>query len=207
LSELDRIDILADVSLAARRALAAIAHTCNYDDGQVVVLEGQPDAPVFFVLEGVVRVFRTSLDGREQTLIRVGPGAAFNMPAAFADEGGTPASAAAVGRVVLLSISRLDFRRIAIKTPEIALVVLRDFAAKLHHLADLTRDLGLLSVRARLARFLLRWTHQEIAAQIGTVREVVSRMLRVFVKDGLIKMERHRIVVLDYDALALEAES
>ncbi len=218
MSELDRIDILADVGLAARRALAAVTRTCRYDDGQMVMLEGQPDAPVFFVLEGAVRVFRTSLDGREQTLIHLGPGAAFNMPAAFDDEGGAPANAAAVGRIVLLSVSRLDFCRIAIRTPEIALAVLRDFAAKLHHLTDLTRDLGLLSVRARLARFLLtygqvegstpvRWTHQEIAAQIGTVREVVSRTLRAFVKDGLIKMERHRIVVLDYDALALEAES
>jgi CRP-like cAMP-binding protein len=218
LSELGRIDILADVGVMARRALAAGARTCHYDDGQMVVLEGQPDAPVFFVLEGAVRVFRTSLDGREQTLIRLGPGAALNMPAAFADEGRVPASAAAVGHVVVLFVSRQDFCQITINTPEIALSVLRDFAAKLYHLTDLTRDLGLLSVRARLARFLLtygqeersppvRWTHQEIAAQIGTVREVVSRMLRVFVKDGLIKMERHRIVVLDHDALALEAES
>jgi CRP/FNR family transcriptional regulator len=225
LSELDRIDILTDVSLAARRALADVGRTCHYDDGQMVVIEGQPDAPVFFVLEGLVRVFRTSLDGREQTLIRLGPGAALNMPAAFAkEEEGAPASAAAVGPVVLLSVSCLDFCRMTIRTPEIALAVLRDFAVKLHHLTDLTRDLGLLSVRARLAQFLLtcgytpsdgqeenstpvRWTHHEIAAQIGTVREVVSRMLRVFVKDGLIKMERHRIVVLDYDALASEAES
>jgi CRP/FNR family transcriptional regulator len=53
----------------------------------------------------------------------------------------------------------------------------------------------------------VRWTHHEIAAQIGTVREVVSRTMRAFVKDGLIKLERHRIVVLDRDALSLEAES
>jgi CRP/FNR family transcriptional regulator len=80
-----------------------------------------------------------------------------------------------------------------------------------------------LTVRARLASFLLahgqrpegspldgvhvRWTHHEIAAQIGTVREVVSRTMRAFVKDGLITLERHRIVVLDREALMLEAES
>jgi CRP/FNR family transcriptional regulator len=108
-----------------------------------------------------------------------------------------------------------------IHTPELALVVLRDLASKVHHLTDLTRDLGLLTVRARLARFLLsqgqppegepppgvhvRWTHHEIANQIGTVREVVSRTMRAFVKDGLIKLERHRIIVLDREALRLEA--
>jgi CRP/FNR family transcriptional regulator len=110
-----------------------------------------------------------------------------------------------------------------IHTPELALIVLRDLAGKVAHLTDLSRDLGLLTVRARLASFLLahgqqpdgspldgvhvRWTHHEIAAQIGTVREVVSRTMRAFVKDGLITLERHRIVVLDREALMLEAES
>ena len=72
----------------------------------------------------------------------------------------------------------------------------------------------------RLARFLLahaqadaegetllRWTHHEIAAQIGTVREVVSRALRAFVKEGVIEMQRHRIVIADLEALAREANS
>jgi CRP/FNR family transcriptional regulator len=187
------------------------------------------------VHQGAVRVYRTSVDGREQTLIRLGPGAAFNMPAAFlgacvegasapstqATQGDAPASAAALTSVELSVISRTDFCRTVVSTPELALVVLRDLASRVHHLTDLTRDLGLLTVRARLASFLLshgqppegaprpgvqvRWTHHEIAAQIGTVREVVSRTMRVFVKDGLIKLERHRIVVLNREALLIEA--
>jgi CRP/FNR family transcriptional regulator len=96
-------------------------------------------------------------------------------------------------------------------------------AIKVHHLTGLTHDLGLLSVRARLAGFLLshgqsqagapspsahvRWTHQEIAAQIGTVREVVSRTMRAFVREGMIGLERHRILVLDREALLREAQS
>ena len=192
------------------------------------MLEGEPDAPVFVVRQGALRVYRTSLDGREQTLIRLGPGAALNAPAAFfgpsaADDRlppgqpaqeNAPASAAALTAVELAVISRADFCRTVIQTPELALVVLRDLATKVHHLTDLSRDLGLLTVRARLASFLLshgsgggqaRWTHNEIASQIGTVREVVSRTMRAFVKDGLIKLERHRIVVLDCEALEIEA--
>jgi CRP/FNR family transcriptional regulator len=124
----------------------------------------------------------------------------------------------AVGPVELLSISCSDFSRIVGETPEIAQAVLRDFSQKLIHLTNLTHDLGLRTVRARLARFLLghgsaeggppvRWTHQEIAAQIGTVREVVSRTMRSFVKEGLIRVERHRILVVDREALEAEAES
>ena len=193
------------------------------------MLEGEPEAPVFVVRQGAVRVYRTSVDGREQTLIRLGPGSALNMPAAFIDSAPAPAGAGAPASAVTLTpaelavISRADFCRTVIHTPELALIVLRDLAIKVHHLTNLSRDLGLLTVRARLASFLLshgqgtegalpggvhvRWTHNQIAAQIGTVREVVSRAMRAFVKDGLIKLERHRIVVLDREALMLEAES
>jgi CRP/FNR family transcriptional regulator len=198
------------------------------------VLEGEVDAPVFLVRQGTVRVYRTSLDGREQTLIRLGPGAAFNMPAAFASlpsesAGGAPASVVALDGVMALVVSRSDFRQTVIHTPQLALAVLRDLATKVQHLTNLTRDLGLLTVRARLAGFLLshgqpppggralasgsapsvqtRWTHQEIAAQIGTVREVVSRTMRAFVREGTISLERHRIVVLDREALLRESQS
>jgi CRP/FNR family transcriptional regulator len=195
-------------------------------------MEGEPDAPVFVVREGSVRVFRTSLEGREQTLILLGAGAAINVPMAFLSTGrfaaaqgkpAAPASAVALSPVELAVVSRSDFCRTVIHTPALALVVLRDLAFKISHLTDLSRDLGLLSVRARLAGFLLsrgqsqgdpsapsthvRWTHQEIANQIGTVREVVSRTMRAFVKEGLIKLDRHRIVILDRDALLRESEA
>jgi CRP/FNR family transcriptional regulator len=238
LSEREQAAPFTSLAPAAQRALDAVAVTRRYESGQVVMLEGEAEAPVFVVRQGVVRVYRTSLEGREQTLIRLGPGAAFNVPAAFLDPGasggrhppaasgstgGAPASVSALTPVELALISRADFCQTVIQSPELALVVLRDLATKVHHLTDLTRDLGLLTVRARLASFLLshgqapegapppgahvRWTHHEIAAQIGTVREVVSRTMRAFVKDGTIKLERHRIVVLDREALQLEAES
>jgi CRP-like cAMP-binding protein len=223
---LQQVEPFAELSAGARRALAGVARVLGFESGQLMMLEGDLDAPVFYVLSGTARVFRTSLEGREQTVIHLGPGEAFNMPSAFVPGNGAPASAAAIGRVELLSIPRDDFRRVVSGTPEIALAVLRDFADKLRYLTDLTRDLGLYTVRARLARFLLslhdpsragsvsrsdgsapvRWTHQEIAAQIGTVREVVSRTMRAFVKDGLIKLDRHRVVILDPEALGREAD-
>ena len=139
-------------------------------------------------------------------------------PVAFVDSRGGPASTVAVGAVKLLLIPRQDFRRSVRVNPETALAVLRDFSSKLYHLTALTHDLSLRSVRGRLARFSLthaqakgasptRWTQEEIAAQIGTVREVVSRTLRAFIRDSLIKMERQRIMLFDRDTLALTAES
>jgi CRP/FNR family transcriptional regulator, cyclic AMP receptor protein len=215
---LSQIQLFSGLGAAAQRALSAVASERAYEDGQLIMLEGDGDAPAFFVLCGTVRVYRTSMEGREQNLIHLHAGDGFNMPAAFVPHGMAPASAVAIGAVELLAIAGPDFCRVVSETPEIALAVLGDLAQKLHHLTNLSHDLGLRSVRGRLARFLLahtqgqdqpplRWTHQEIAAQIGTVREVVSRTLRAFVKDGLIEVQRHRVVVRDVDALAREAQS
>ena len=215
--ELERIGLFAGLSPAAQQRILAVAAVRRYEDGQLILLEGSREAPVLFVLCGAVRVYRTSLEGREQNMIHLHAGDALNMPAAFADPGSVPASAMARGHVKLISIPRAEFRRIVSQTPEIALAVLGDVSRKLYHLTELSRDLGLRTVRSRLARFLLqhiqqaddapiRWTHQEIAAQVGTVREVVSRTLRSFVEDGLIEMQRHRIVVRDPEALRQEVE-
>ncbi len=107
--------------------------------------------------------------------------------------------------------------------PELARVLLEDFARRLDHLTNLVEDLSLRTVRERLARFLLqhagekaggpdsagvvhRWSQEEIAAQIGTVREMVARTLRAFADAGLLRIERHRIILLDREGLEAEAE-
>jgi CRP/FNR family transcriptional regulator len=149
-------------------------------------------------------------------LIHLKAGDAFNIPAAFSAQGDSDVSAVAIGQVRLLKIPFNAFRQIVSRNPEAALAVLGDLSNKLVHLTRLTHDLSLLSVRARLARFLLdhsaanvpsgiHWTQQEIAAQIGSVREVVSRIMRSFVREGLIRMDRQRIVILDPQALEAEA--
>ena len=120
-NEIQQIHLFSELGHEAQRALGVVAVLRSFRDGQAILLEGDPDSPVCFVLQGTVRVFRTNLDGREQTLIQVGPGEAFNLPAAFLDPpvaiSSTPASASAVGLVKLLSISRSDFRRYPVPQP------------------------------------------------------------------------------------------
>ncbi len=226
-----KIQLLSELSASACRALERLAWFVTYTDGEIIMLAQDLDAPVCFIVVGKVRIFRTNPDGREQTLVYLKAGAAFNMPMAFTNPRsranlpftyqmprGAPASASSVGETTLAAISACDFRRVVSETPEIALAVLRDFANKLRYMTGLAYDLSLRSVRERLAQFLLRqataefsevthWTQEEIAMQIGTVREVVSRTLRMFVKEGLIAMQRQRIAILDQQALEVEAKS
>ena len=211
-------ELFRDVPPESLSGIAAVAWPRTYEDGQVIMLEDDPGTPVLFVLEGTVRAFHTNPDGREQTLHILGPGSAVNLPVAFTPSAGAPVSAMAVGQLKLLAVGQDDLRRVVSETPPLALAILRDLSEKLRHFTSLAYDLSLRSVRGRLAGFLLdqadaaldsptRWTHEAIAARIGTVREVVSRTMRAFAREGLIKLERQHISVLDRERLTAEAES
>jgi CRP/FNR family transcriptional regulator len=212
-TDLDAIAVLAGLDAAARRFLEKRLSPRACADGEIIVVEGSASPPVLFVLEGTLRASRTGADGRQQVLGLVGPGEACFLPAAFAHDRSAPATAEAVGPVRLLSIAQEDFRRAVEETPGLAAAVLEELSDRVRKLVDLAHDLSLVSVRGRLARFLLdqvekggsesiRWTHDRIAAQIGTAREVVSRTLRGFVRDGLVRMRRQRIEIVD--AVGLE---
>lgn len=205
------------------RRLAEVAVRREYTPGETVILEGEPCRYVYFVAEGEVRVARTAADGREQVLARLGPGGALNTVPPFLPRKVNHATVQALTPTVLYAVPVPDFLRLVDECPELARVLLEDFARRLDRLSHLVEDLSLRTVRGRLARFLLehaeggkgaeagaatavrRWTQEEIAAQIGTVREVVARTLRAFAEAGLLRIEGHRIILLDREGLEKEA--
>ncbi|MCD6553346.1 MAG: Crp/Fnr family transcriptional regulator [Anaerolineae bacterium] len=198
----------------ALREIVPYVHERTFSLGQMIVSEGDPCQAVYFVAQGVVRIRRLSLEGREHVMAYLGPGESFNLVPAL-DGGSNPATVNALTDTRLYSIHCQYFRRIMRDHPEVALAVLERLAAKVRHLSDMVEDLALHSVRTRLARFLLahaegtlspkHWTQQEIAAHIGTVREMVGRTLRAFADEGLVRRERGRIVVVDREGLEREA--
>ena len=116
----------------------------------------------------------------------------------------------------LYVLPRIGFIEIIQGCADLFLAVLKDFAGKLSHLTGLVEQLSLHTIRGRLARFLIeqadhgeptgRWTQDEMAAHLGTVRDVIGRTLRSFEEAGLIKRQRNRIVLVDRHALEAEAE-
>jgi CRP/FNR family cyclic AMP-dependent transcriptional regulator len=212
---LRRIPLLADLSddALARVASAALART--YEPGEVIIFEGDPCRAAYFVAKGQVRVYRLSAAGREQVLARLGPGQAFNTVPPFQPDGVNHATVEALGTVTVYAVSSDDLRHLVGQSPELALALLQDFASRLDHLTNLVEDLSLRTVRGRLARFLLEnadegkttrcWTQDEIAAHLGTVRDMVGRTMRAFADAGLVRMDRQRIVLLDREGLEAEA--
>lgn len=220
---LQRVPLFSGLPERVLRRLAEVAVRREYAPGEVVILEGEPCREVYFVAEGEVRAVRTAPDGREQVLARLGPGGALNVVPPFLPRQVNHATVQAVTSAVLYAVPVPDFLRLVNECPELTRVLLEDFARRLDRLSRLVEDLSLRTVRERLARFLLehaegkkgaeagaatlvrRWTQEEIAAQIGTVREVVARTLRAFADAGLLKIEGHRIILLDREGLEKEA--
>jgi len=212
---LRRIALFADLpnETLARVAEPAIRRT--YEPEDTIILEGDPCRAAYFIAAGHVRVLRTSPDGREQVLSQLGPGRSFNTVPLFQPHGINHATAQAVDRAILYAIPKADLLRLVSMSPDLALALLQDFADRLDHLTDLVEDLSLRTVRGRLARFLLqqaetntvtrRWTQAEMAARLGTVREMIGRTLRSFADAGFIRFDRQRIELLDREGLEAEA--
>ena len=200
----------------------AVTRQCS--PGETVFTEGEPCSGLYVVEKGHIRVFKSSASGREQVLSIDGPGSSVAEVPVF-DGGNYPASGAAVDNATLLFVRKQDFHALCLAHPEVALKVLRVVGARLRRLVGIIEELSFTTVRHRLASFLIRLaqgegkrtadgveimlpaSHQELASQIGTVRELVSRNLSRLQAEGLLKVEGRNVIVRDLKALEAELQS
>ncbi len=191
--------------------LARLARTVierAYEKDKVVFLEGEPCQGLYVVREGSVKISKLSPEGREQILSYIKPGDSFNEVAVF-DGGPNPANVSAVEPTILWIVPRDEIVELIKKNPQVALAIIQNLGARLRHLVGLVEDLSLRQVTGRLAKLLLETatagehalTQQEMAARLGTVREMIGRSLRQLEARGLIKTERGKIVILDREEL------
>jgi CRP/FNR family cyclic AMP-dependent transcriptional regulator len=225
---LRQVTLFAPLSAPTLRRITELAAVHAHRANEHIVLEGDECRAGYFILSGSVRVYRVSQEGREQVLVRLGPGQAFNTVPVFQADSRNPANVVALTDVTLCALSRSDFIRLSRSHGDLAMTILRDFAGRLAHLTDLVESLALHSVQERLARFLIdqasaspeeltggpgnsdeggargevrRWTQQEIAVNLGTVRDVVGRELRALEEASIVRTERGRIILLDRSEL------
>ena len=181
------------------------------DRGEIILLEGEPAEVLYFVISGMVKLFKTSVEGKEQTLNIVRPEESFN-DAPVLDGGPSPVSAQAMTPVILYGISQDDLELILRDYPKMALSIIRVLTRLVRNYISLVEELSFKNVLGRVARILLehvgdgtspgpRLTQQEMAAMAGTAREVVGRSLKTLEEEGAIRFARHRIVITDKEAL------
>jgi CRP/FNR family transcriptional regulator, cyclic AMP receptor protein len=215
---LAKVQIFAGLTENELSFLAPRAVSRHYTPGQIVFSEGEPCAGMYVVESGHVRVFKSSANGREQVLTIDGPGSSVAELPVF-DGGNYPASVAAVDDTTLLFISKQDFQTLCLTHPHVALKVLRVVGGRLRRLVGIIEELSFTTVRHRLASYLLRSarhegkrvdggieitlppSNQELASQIGTVRELVSRNLSRLQSAGLIRIDGRSLIIPDLKAL------
>lgn len=201
--------------------LADHAISREYQAGEIIFSEGDPCEGLYVVQTGSVRIFNTSSNGRERVLLIEGAGNSLAELPVF-DGGPYPASTAAVGKCTLLFISKKDFRALCMEQPELPLKVLKVVSSRLRQLVGIIEELSFATVRSRLAawllqearasgqetpsgtKFVLNISNQELAFQIGTVRELVSRNLSYFQSKGIIKTEGRTVTITDLPSLEAE---
>lgn len=184
----------------------------GYPAGQVICLEGEPGEYAYLLEKGWVKAVRTATDGREQAALFLRDGEIFGDEAVF---GGAayPVTVIALEKVSTWAIDGTALLALANRYPPLALASLEHLSARVLYYVQLVEDLGLRSVQARIAHTLLQhaelsdgqlivprrsWTTlDEMAVRLGTVRDVLSRSLNTLEADGILRMERSRIVILD----------
>jgi CRP/FNR family transcriptional regulator, cyclic AMP receptor protein len=201
--------------------LKSLARHCvvrRLANDEVLFSEGDPCDGLLIVQAGAVKLCKLAETGREQVLVVERAGSTVGELAVL-DGGNFPASAVAVEDSTLLFLPKREFLELCQRNSQVAFAVIRTLASRFRYLTSLVEELSLKEVSHRLARFLrdralrygirtaqgiefpLEETNQEIGAEIGTVRDLVSRNLRRFVDRGIIRMERRKVIVLDLDEL------
>jgi CRP-like cAMP-binding protein len=202
--------------------LAAVADMALLQErgaGAVIQIEGDEPEAMYLVLRGQVKILRASPSGREQVIHIAAPGQYINM-VPLLDRGPNPATVQALTDATLLAFPAEPVQALMAREPAFTMALLADLAARQRRLVGLVDDLALHTVQSRLAKLLLTraeaserglpvppMTQADMAAQLGTVREMVSRTLRTFEGLGLIETRQGTIVVKDRTGLEQKAES
>jgi CRP/FNR family transcriptional regulator, cyclic AMP receptor protein len=187
--------------------------------GEVLFHQGDPGDALFIVMGGTIKIMLPSETGDEAILATLRPGDVFGE-LALLDGAPRSATAVALEATETLILPRDQFRELLATEPAIRDALLASIAAELRRLTNHVEELHFLDITGRLASRLARLaaesgaarpdgsvrlksplTQGDLAAMIGCTRQSVNKLLGMFTDDGLIRLERDSIVVLDLDGL------
>jgi CRP/FNR family transcriptional regulator, anaerobic regulatory protein len=202
---------LASVPRESRDAFLSASTRMSLKGGQILVSAGNQCGALPLVLDGTLRIYKVSEGGREMTLYRIERGESCVLTATcILNHGSFPAVAQAEGPTVVALAPAPLFLRMVEEHPQWRRFVFGLYAKRLDAVLTLVEEVAFRHVDERVAALLLtspasgnlvRTTHAEIASEIGTSREVVSRILKDFEAQGLVTILRGGIRVLDPDGL------
>jgi len=215
-----RIPLFSGLSRAQLAELEGIVLEKNFGKGGLIFSEGDEGDGFYVILQGRVKVFKVSADGKEHILHIFTPGQTFGEVPVFAGEH-FPASAEAIHETRVLFFPRSAFLALLAKNPSLSLKLLADLSVKLRQFAAQIENLALKEIPARLATYLLVLAEEQgrddhvtlsiskgqLASLLGTIPETLSRILAKLSSQELIQVEGRKIVLVDAEGLRDLAES
>ena len=209
-----RIPLFSGLNPAQLGQFAAIALERSFGKNEWVFSEGDDGDGFYVVLEGTVKIFKLSADGKEHTLHIFSAGQVFGEVPVFAGQN-FPAHAQAIAATRALFFPRSAFVELLQKHPALALKLLADLSLKLRQFAVQIENLSLKEVPARLATYLLYLSEEQgreeqvtlaipkgqLASLLGTIPETLSRIFAKLSGQNLIAVEGRTIRLLDRPAL------
>lgn len=216
--ELREAELFSRLQTEDLAALVAIARTRQLDGGEILFAAGDRASGFYVILEGKIKLYKVSADGKEYILRVVQHGQTFAEAAAFS--GHTyPVFAETMSVCRLAYFDVNDFRNLIQRSPQLALNMIATMAALLQSLNQKIEDLSLREVGARLCRHLLAHAREQVgetadgytfqlettksalAARLGTISETLSRTFKKLQQQGLITMDRDQVTLLDCQQL------
>ncbi|MEU0937275.1 MULTISPECIES: Crp/Fnr family transcriptional regulator [Streptomycetaceae] len=187
--------------------------------GDSLFHEGDPGDRLYVVIEGKIKLHRSSNDGRENMLAVLGPGEMFGELSLF-DPGPRTATATALTDVRLLGLGHSDLQPWLTGRPKVAAALLRAIARRLRRTNESLGDLVFSDVPGRVAKALLDLsrrfgvpadegihvahdlTQEELAQLVGASRETVNKALADFASRGWLRLEARAVVLMDVERLS-----
>lgn len=198
------------------RTLADKAQIRQFSTGELIFQQGNRSDTFFVLAEGAVKLFRSTAEGKEQTLYLVDEGEPFCLCTIFQRDS-TPVNAEAIGSSLILSFPGNFFEQQARSEPQLLFNILHVLNSRLMHSMQMIEDLALRDIRQRTASFLLRLnevhpesdrvtlsvSRREVAKILGTTPETISRVLAVMVQEGVIEAKGRQIDIINLELLRI----
>ena len=202
------------------RAILDQASSRRVDAGTTIFEEGAPADRFYLLLDGTIRVVKTTPDGDQVTSLHIPPGQLFGIAPALGRDT-YPASAVAAAEVLCLSWTASLWQKFVAEYPGFATETYKTVGARLNEMNTRIVEMSTQHVEQRIARAILRLvnqsgrrtaegieisfpiTRQDVSEMTGTTLHTVSRLLSAWEKDGLVSSKRKKIVVTDPHRLVL----
>ena len=177
----------------------------GYERGEILFWEGDPCAGLHIIEDGSIKLYRISPQGRQYIIRVLQEGETCNEVPAF-DGGTNPVNVETLEKSTVWVIDDETLCALVRAHPDFALKVLSNFGKNLRGLVRMVSEMAFYQVTNRLARLISelpaeaprpQWTQEQLAGQLGTVREVVARSLKELERSGAIRIEDRRIHVAD----------